>query len=324
MARLSRDCIITEKIDGTNASIYIRELPNNETMPTDTPIVAVRGNLLIYAGSRTRWITPANDNFGFAQWVLDNAAELFKLGVGHHFGEWWGSGIQRNYGYKKGERFFSLFDATRWTEHNYPVTPIKSPNPTEPTKYTQHAPNCCLVVPVLYEGLFDTDIVRLTLYDLKCHGSVAAKGFKNPEGIIVYHVAANTRFKKTIENALQEQQLSEMRDQLAEATSSCRIWQKGHSEIVEERDEYYNELLTKRGLCKVQKQAVDEWKAEAERWRSLSQGWKEEAVEHINEASRLVEGIRGELRKNAHLADGEDCTLIGLKRLIGYEEGAEL
>jgi hypothetical protein len=37
------------------------------------------------------------------------------------------------------------------------------------------------------------------LYDLKCHGSVAAKGFMNPEGVIVYHVAANTSFKKTIE-----------------------------------------------------------------------------------------------------------------------------
>ena len=65
----------------------------------------------------------------------------------------------------------------------------------------------------------------------------------------------------------------------------------------------------------------DEWKAEAERWRSLSQGWKEEAVEQIKETNRLVEGIRAELRKNAHLADGDDCTLIGLKQLIGYEEG---
>lgn len=64
----------------------------------------------------------------------------------------------------------------------------------------------------------------------------------------------------------------------------------------------------------------DEWKAEAERWRSLAQAWKEEAVEQIKEASRLVEGIRAELRNNAHLADGDDCTLIGLKRLIGYEE----
>ena len=199
MARLSRECIVTEKIDGTNASVYIGAYD-----PLDSNCLGGQFGgdepLGIWAGSRTRWITPANDNFGFAQWVLDNAAELFKLGVGHHFGEWWGSGIQRNYGYKKGERFFSLFNAGRWTEHNYPITPIANPNPNEPTKYTEHAPNCCLVVPVLYECLFDTDIVRLTLYDLKCHGSVAAKGFMNPEGVIVYHVAANTSFKKTIED----------------------------------------------------------------------------------------------------------------------------
>lgn len=60
-----------------------------------------------------------------------------------------------------------------------------------------------------------------------------------------------------------------MRNQLAEATSSCHIWQKGHSEIVEERDGYYNELLTKRGLCKIQERIIDDWKAEAERWRKL-------------------------------------------------------
>lgn len=88
-----------------------------------------------------------------------------------------------------------------------------------------------------------------------------------------------------------------------------------------ERNGYYDELLTKRGLCKIQERAIDDWKAEAERWRSLAQGWKEEAVEQIKETNRLVEGIRAELMKNAHLADGDDCTLIGLKQLIGHEEG---
>jgi len=48
--RLSKECtIITEKIDGTNAQIF---------MPED-------GQLLI--GSRSRWITPDQDNFGFAR-----------------------------------------------------------------------------------------------------------------------------------------------------------------------------------------------------------------------------------------------------------------
>jgi hypothetical protein len=37
-----------------------------------------------------------------------------------------------------------------------------------------------------------------------------------------------------------------------------------------ERDKYYNELLTKRGLCKVQEQVINDWKAEAEKWRAIA------------------------------------------------------
>ena len=37
-----------------------------------------------------------------------------------------------------------------------------------------------------------------------------------------------------------------------------------------ERDKYYNELLTKRGLCKVQEQVIDDWKTEAEKWRAIA------------------------------------------------------
>ena len=90
IARLRRDCVITEKLDGTNAQIVIQ----------DGEIVAV--------GSRSRWITPGKDtdNYGFAGWVEQNRAELLGLGDGTHFGEWWGSGIQRNYGLT--EKRFSL------------------------------------------------------------------------------------------------------------------------------------------------------------------------------------------------------------------------
>jgi hypothetical protein len=31
-------------------------------------------------------------------------------------------------------------------------------------------------------------------------GSFAAQGFMNPEGIVIYHTAANMMFKKTIKN----------------------------------------------------------------------------------------------------------------------------
>ena len=87
-ARLTRECYVTEKLDGTNASIYITE----------------SGDMLV--GSRNRWITPTNDNYGFAKWAERNREELMKLGPGHHFGEWWGNGIQRAYGLK--EKKFSL------------------------------------------------------------------------------------------------------------------------------------------------------------------------------------------------------------------------
>ena len=33
MARLSRECIVTEKIDGTNAQLLIAELANDEPIP---------------------------------------------------------------------------------------------------------------------------------------------------------------------------------------------------------------------------------------------------------------------------------------------------
>ncbi len=64
----------------------------------------------MFIGSRTRWITAQDDNHGFARWVEGNKQELLKLGAGRHFGEWWGSGIQRGYGLQKGEKRFSLFN----------------------------------------------------------------------------------------------------------------------------------------------------------------------------------------------------------------------
>jgi hypothetical protein len=37
------------------------------------------------------------------------------------------------------------------------------------------------------------------LIDLKVNGSYAAPGYMNPEGIVVFHVAGNVGFKKTLE-----------------------------------------------------------------------------------------------------------------------------
>lgn len=175
MARLSREVIVTEKIDGTNASIFIQ----NEILEegADPMIVARKDGYTMRVGSRTRWITPSDDNFGFAGWVAKNSDELFKLGEGHHFGEWWGSGIQSGYGLTKGEKRFSLFNTERWSESR---------------------PEGVYVVPVLWRGIFDTNAIEGVLYELVRNGSSAAPGFMKPEGIVVYHIAGNVGFKKTI------------------------------------------------------------------------------------------------------------------------------
>ena len=172
IARLSRECIVTEKIDGTNAQICITE----------------DGEFLV--GSRSRWITPENDNFGFARWAYENKDELLKLGVGSHFGEWWGSGIQRGYGLVKGDKRFSLFNVGRWVKFNG--------NPELKDKQ-EYCPDCCDVVPILYEGIFDTLIINGALLTLKEKGSLASPNFMKPEGVVIYHTASRSLFKKTIE-----------------------------------------------------------------------------------------------------------------------------
>ncbi len=156
--RLKRGCVITEKIDGTNAQVYFAD---DGTM---------------HVGSRNRWITPDNDNYGFARWCADNEQELRKLGPGRHFGEWWGSGIQRRYNVP--DKRFSLFNVGRWA--------------------TQELPSCVSLVPVLHNGEFTTNAVDAALDLLRTQGSVASPGFMNPEGIVVFHVASQTLYKVTL------------------------------------------------------------------------------------------------------------------------------
>ncbi len=181
MARLSRECIITEKIDGTNAQILITE------------------DGTLHAGSRQRWITPEDDNYGFAKWVYAHAAELLALGPGRHFGEWWGNGIQRGYDLPKGEKRLSLFNVMRWCLHDREPQVIPQGDPRV-IKLQERLPACCGLVPVLWRGLFDTTEVNYSLALLKEEGSRAAPGFMNPEGIVCFHLASNVGFKKTLGN----------------------------------------------------------------------------------------------------------------------------
>ncbi len=161
--RLNRDCIVTEKIDGTNACVVVSD-----------------DGLELQACSRTRNIfTGKQDNFGFAQWCEQNKTELLKLGPGRHYGEWFGVGIQR--GYNLFERRFSLFNADKWAD-------------------ASTRPSCCGVVPVLYRGPFDTERIHDALYHLKIAGSQAVPGYDRPEGIVVFHQASHHLYKVTVEN----------------------------------------------------------------------------------------------------------------------------
>lgn len=167
IARLSREVIVTEKIDGTNGVISIGE--NGE----------------FQVGSRNKWLTDElgkvqSDNAGFAQWAIKNRDALMTLGVGYHYGEWWGSGIQRGYDLPKGEKRFSLFNVSRWSDDSI-------------------RPSCCNVVPTLYVGLFDTLKIDDVLEMLRRNGSKASPGFMRPEGVVVFHSASGYLFKKTIE-----------------------------------------------------------------------------------------------------------------------------
>lgn len=188
IARLSREMIVTEKIDGTNAQIFIEHVPTqaqleeisyDEVRYGDKEILWSSDEWTIRAGSRNRWITPQDDNHGFAAWVKTNAEELIKLGEGRHFGEWWGSGIQRGYGLK--ERRFSLFNVSKWSDEKV-------------------RPFCCGVVPTLYVGPFSTEKVEEIIRGLAISGSKAVEGFMKPEGVVVFHTASGVLFKKTVEN----------------------------------------------------------------------------------------------------------------------------
>jgi hypothetical protein len=155
----AQGCVITEKLDGTNALVHIGD------------------DGTVTAGSRNRWVTPEADNFGWARWVADHAAELALLGPGYHYGEWWGLGIQRRY--DLAEKRFSLFNVSRWQA-----------NPPPP---------CCGVVPVLYRGVMDTSAIQRVAHDLAETGSHAAPGFMKPEGIVVHHFASKQSFKFTFD-----------------------------------------------------------------------------------------------------------------------------
>jgi hypothetical protein len=199
--RYRKNISIQEKVDGTNAAIgIIRGMTGpecNVSGPEDdgSNVMTFAGlddqTFTVYAQSRNRIITPDADNHGFAKWVWDNALGLvIALGEGTHYGEWWGSGIQRGYGLKKGEKHFTVFN---------------------PDRYDLSGQELVTAVPVLYTGPAylpytpadsqTQDAVEYTMQRLKERGSSLpyAKGFSDPEGVVVFHTASRTLYKVTYE-----------------------------------------------------------------------------------------------------------------------------
>lgn len=155
---------VTEKIDGTNAVIAIDESKN------------------IFAGSRNKWLNLDNDNHGFCRWVYYNKYELIKcLGIGYHYGEWYGQGIQRGYGLK--EKRFALFYLAK--------DAVK--------------PDCCGVVPTLNifelgEGVHGlASAISMSRSLLTQIGSILVPGYTNPEGFIVRSTLTGQRYKYILE-----------------------------------------------------------------------------------------------------------------------------
>lgn len=185
ISRLSRPIVITEKLDGSNAQLYIQthaefEAENPEaTNGGMTDPLMYDDTFVMRAGSRKRWLgrMKKEDHFGFYKWAEEHFAELcLDLGPGRHFGEWWGQGIQRGYGLS--EKRFSLFNTHRWT--------------------AETKPECCHVVPIVSTcPVFDTLTITHALNILSSEGSHAAPGFMQPEGIVIYHPHGNTLMKKT-------------------------------------------------------------------------------------------------------------------------------
>jgi len=150
---------ITEKLDGTNACVVVK----------DGEVIAVQ--------SRKRFITPEDDNYGFAGWVDRNKDDLKSLGDGYHYGEWAGLGIQKNPHNLTDKQFF-LFNTFRWNSNN------------------MNKPECCNVVPILFEGILQSS----TIPDLLSKLENQAKEGESPEGVIVYYHAFRCYTKHTIKS----------------------------------------------------------------------------------------------------------------------------
>lgn len=175
ISHLKSPCIITEKIDGTNACLEVTET-------SMTACSRTRRLVTTYADAPTVWYEhdakgrPV-DNYGFGAWAAENSHLLARLAPGRHFGEWYGRGIQRGYGLPvKKLAFFN--------------TSMTDPKATLPE--LAEVVRC---TPVLYEGEFSELAIENAMATLMVHGSYAAPGCMHPEGVVVHFLHNRTSFK---------------------------------------------------------------------------------------------------------------------------------
>jgi len=158
-------CTITEKIDGTNGCIIF---PDH--FPETGAYTVQSRKRIITAGKQT-------DNAGFAGWVEKEVDRLYDFfGVGRHYGEWWGVSIQR--GYDQTARYFTPFNSHRFSDDYFMAMGVVGPPELRP-------------LPVLWQGpLSELSQGTDTAMDLlKSVGSIAAPGYVNPEGWMIYSQA---------------------------------------------------------------------------------------------------------------------------------------
>lgn len=175
ISHLKSPCIITEKIDGTNACLEITETSVTACSRTRRLVTTYADAPLVWhdVDAKGRGV----DNYGLGAWVVENCHLLAKLGPGRHFGEWYGRGIQRGYGLP-GKRL-AFFNTSM----------------TDPGETVPELRDLIRCTPVLYEGVFSELAIENAMATLLNQGSYVAPGFMHPEGVVVHFAHNRTSFK---------------------------------------------------------------------------------------------------------------------------------
>lgn len=163
---------ITQKLHGTNAQIVVTRIyPEADLISTEETVPKYE----VRAGSRNRWLTVDDDNFGFAKYVEENKQSIIELlGEGTWYGEWVGPGINSSEGLK--EKTFAIFNIARIEDKPLPPRMIG--------------------VPLLYKGEFSSEAIQEAFDTLREKGSALVPGYMSPEGIVVHLLGTDLRFKK--------------------------------------------------------------------------------------------------------------------------------